>query len=304
MNKNILFLFFAVFFILPAGIGEAFVPQTHHLLHLMIQKIRQPVGLVVYQTRNLMDVSKAAVPEVKTPGINVDPNVEMKTLGTQLIQTNSIALDEKLVYVFPGQFRSDIISGTIDRFYVESDSRFIKVADGGVVSQEKSPVDFYSDPLLYRDHESLARQLVMAGVNTDQVTFQRFDNKICYFIGQSPLNEKEPVGLWIEKERLFPVRYVIEKKGWTIAFHYGKWQQVSKTWYPMQTTIFVDNQLFATIDVRQLELSSGSAPSLFDVNYIQGRYPARDGFRGEGQASSPGIEELDKQIENFRKLYE
>ncbi len=309
MNKNILLFLLAVFFILPPGIGEAFVPQTPHLLHLMIQKIRRPAGLVVHQTRNLMDVSRAAVSEVKTPGTSIDPNldpildtnVEIKALGTQLVGANSIALDEKLVYVFPGKFRSDILSGTMPRFYVESDSRFIKVA-GGVVSQEKSPVDFYSDPLLYRDYESLAQQLILAGVNTDQVTFQRFDNKICYFIGQPPLSQKEPVGLWIEKERLFPVRYVIEKNGWTVAFHYGKWQRVSKTWYPLQTTIFVDNQLFATIDVHQLELSSGSAPALFDVNYIQGKYPARDGFRGEG--ASPPIDELDKQIENFKKLYE
>ena len=277
-----------------SGIGEAFVPQTPHLLHLVIQKIKQPVGMVVHQTRNLMDVSVGSVgAETKT-----ETKAEAKT----------VELEEKLVYVFPGKFRSEMISDVVSRFYVESDSQFVKVADGGIVSREKSPVDFYTDILLYRDHESLARQLHLAGVDTEKVSFQRFDNKICYFIGQPHLDPKESVGLWIEKDSFFPVCYQIKKNGWTVSFHYGNWQRVSRTWYPMETTIFVDNQLFTKIDVRQFELASGFPGALFDVNSIQGRYPVRGGqYREEGQSFSgrpERIDELDQQIENFRKLYE
>lgn len=58
MSKQKILLFsVALFCILLAGKGEAFVPQTPHLLHLMIQKIKQPAGMVVHQTRNVMDVS-------------------------------------------------------------------------------------------------------------------------------------------------------------------------------------------------------------------------------------------------------
>ena len=274
-----------------SGIGEAFVPQTPHLLHLVIQKIKQPVGMVVHQTRNLMDVSA----------------------GSAGAETKTVELEEKLVYVFPGKFRSEIISDVVSRFYVESDSQFVKVADGGIVSLEKSPVDFYTDILLYRDHESLARQLHLAGVDTEKVSFQRFDNKICYFIGQPHLDPKESVGFWIEKDSFFPVRYQIKKNGWTVSFHYGNWQRVSRTWYPMETTIFVDNQLFTKIYVRQFELASGFPGALFDVDSIQGRYPVSGEYREEGQSSpeKPGrperpekIDELDQQIEIFRKLYE
>ncbi len=219
-------------------------------------------------------------------------------------ETKTIQLDEKLIYVLPGKFRSEIISSVVPRFYVESDSQFVKVADGRIVSREKSFVDFYTDILLYRYHDSLLQQLVLAGVDTDRVTFQRFNNKICYFIGQSPLNQKEPKGLWIEKESFFPVRYVIEKNGWTIKFHYENWQRVSKTWYPMQTTIFVDDQLFAKIDVQQFELKSGFPASLFDVNSIQEQYPVSSGNQEDGKEAPGGIDELDKQIEIFKKLYE
>jgi outer membrane lipoprotein-sorting protein len=271
-------------------------------LHLMIKKIKQPAGIVVHQTRNVMGVSaRETQPEAES---ETKPLTKPLTKPESKPEIGPVALDEKLVYLYPGKFRSEIISGTVSRFYVESGSQFVKVADGGIVSREKSPVDFYTDILLYRDHESLSRQLALAGVNTERVTFQRFDNKICYFIGQPPLNQKEMVGLWIDKESLFPIRYVIKKNGWTVSFHYENWQRVSKTWYPMQTTIFVDDQLFTKIVVGQFQLASGFPPALFDVNSIQGRYPVRGGALEEDPGSPEGIDELDRQIEIFRKLYE
>lgn len=295
VRQKIAIFFFAVFCILLPGKGEAFVPQTPHLLQLMIQKIKRPAGMVVHQTRNIMDVSgKEAGPETTT-------ETETKP------ETKMVEVDEKLVYVFPGKFRSDIFSGAVSRFYVESDSQFVKVADGMIVSLKKSPLDFYTDPLLYRDHESLLKQLVLAGVDTQRVTFKRLDNKICYFIGSS-LNQNESAGLWIEKTSLFPVRYVIEKDGWKVAFHYDNWQRVSRTWYPLQITIFVDNQVFAKIDVTQLELESVFPAAFFDVNHIQGQYPAGTNAQENAQEKGPEVpgrfDELDKQMENFRKLYE
>jgi len=283
-NKTALIFFLAVFCILFTGSALAFVPQTPHLLHLVNQKIKEPVGLEVYQVRKVID---------------------SLALGEQGIQTETrtIELDEKLVYDFPGRLRSEILSNKLSRFYVESDSRFIKISDGVAVALEKSPVDFYTDILLYRDHESLLRQLVLAGVDTEKVTFQRLDNKICYFIGHPPAGDpKKFQGLWIEKDSFFPVLYVIKKNTWTIAFHYKNWQRVSKTWYPMEIRIFVDDQLFVDIEVQGFELKSTFSPELFDVDYIQQRYPGKD--RYEDQKASGEIDELEKQIENFRKLYE
>ncbi|MBA3009951.1 MAG: hypothetical protein KKF12_19760 [Proteobacteria bacterium] len=81
---------------LLTGNGEAFVPQTPHLLHQVIQKINRPEGMVVHQTRNVMDASvQEGAP---------------KTIG----------LDEKLVYAFPDKFRSEIVSGRGSRFPLDS----------------------------------------------------------------------------------------------------------------------------------------------------------------------------------------
>jgi outer membrane lipoprotein-sorting protein len=292
MSKQKILFFSALFCLLLAGKGEAFVPQPPHLLHLMIQKIKQPAGMVVHQTRNVMVSGRETGPEAGT-GMESETKTEIKT----------VEVDEKIVYDSSGKFRSDIVSGMVSRFYVESDSQFIKVADGRIVSLKKSPVDFYTDPLLYRDHESLLNQLVLAGVDTQQVTFKRLDNKICYFIGLS-LNQGESSGLWIEKKSLFPIRYVIEQNGWRVSFHYEAWQRVSKTWYPMRITIVVDDQVFTKIEVKRFELESGFPESLFDVNQIQGQYPAATSAQEKGQDVPGRFDELDKQMENFKKLYE
>ena len=72
----------------------------------------------------------------------------------------------------------------------------------------------------------------------------------------------------------------------------------------MRTTIYVDNQLFAKIDVRQIELVSQASQALFDVTVIHSRCPVPGSLR-EGEPGSSGkIDELDQQIEIFKKLYE
>ncbi|MCK5696463.1 MAG: hypothetical protein KAH62_07735 [Desulfobacula sp.] len=269
-------LFFNLFFILVSGTGEAFVPQTLHLLHLVIQKIKQPVGIQAYQTKKILNY---------------------KDTGKGFAE-----LEEKLIYAYPNQLRADIISDTMTSFSVESDFRFVKVMEGVIVSHEKPLVDLYTDILLYRDHESLLNQLDMAGIDTTKVSFQRYNDIICYVIGRSVEKDKPFAGLWIEKESFLPIKYVLEKNGWLVEFFYNKWQRVSKTWYPMQVSIFLDNQLFAMVHVRSFDLKSGFPSSLFDIEHIKQLYPENDPDFFDKNLQE--IDELDKRIEDFKKLYE
>ncbi|MCD4720676.1 MAG: hypothetical protein K8S13_12590 [Desulfobacula sp.] len=269
-------LFFNLSFILASGTGEAFVPQTPHLLHLVIQKIKQPVGIQAYQTKKIL-------------------NYEDSEIGF-------FELEEKLIYSYPKRLRSEIISDTMTSLTVESDFRFVKIMDGVIVSHDKSLVDLYTDILLYRDHESLLDQLAMAGIDTTKVSFQRYNDTICYVIGR-PLEKGKPFsGLWIEKESFLPIKYVVEKNGWMVEFFYNNWQRASKTWYPMQVSIFLDNQLFAMIHVRSFDLKSGFSPVLFDIAHIEQLYPKSDPDPFDENLQQ--ADELDKRIEDFKKLYE
>ncbi len=265
-----------LFFILMPGMGEAFVPQAPHLLHLVVEKIKQPVGIEAFQTK--------------------------KILNYQDKQEGYVELKEKLIHLYPNRLRAEIISDTITSFSVESDFRFVKVKDGVIVSHDKPLVDLYTDILFYRDYESLLNQIIAAGIDTDKVTFKRYNDTICYVIGQSLAKGKSFASLWIEKDTVFPIRYVVEKNDLKVEFLYQNWQRFSKTWYPMQVSIFLDNQLFAMVEVKSLDLKSGFSASLFDIEHIERLYPRND--PGSLDENSKQVDELDKRLEDFKKLYE
>jgi len=70
----------------------------------------------------------------------------------------------------------------------------------------------------------------------------------------------------------------------------------------MQVSIFLDNKLFATVDLRSLDLKSGASQSLFDIGYIERLYPVNNSDPlGE---NTKQVDELDKRLEDFKKLYE
>ena len=268
--------FFVLFSIFMPGNGEAFVPQAPHLLHLVIEKIKQPVGIETFQTKKILNYQ--------------DPDKEV------------IELKERLIYKNPGRVRSEILSDHSISFSVESDLGFVKVVNGVIVTHEKPLADLYTDILFYRDYQSLLNQISLAGVDTGKVTFQRYKDTVCYVIGRSLGKGKPFTSLWIEKDTVFPVKYVVRKNGLLIEFFYHNWKRISRTWYPMQVRIFLDNQLFATVDVQRVDLKSGFPASLFDIEYIQRLYPVND--PDSLDENSKQIDELDKGMENFKKLYE
>ncbi len=256
--------------------GEAFVPQAPHLLHLVIEKIKQPVGIEVSQNKKIINYKDT--------------------------EEGFVQLEEKLYFLYPKKLRSEIISDTMTSFSVESGDGFIKVMNGVMASRDKSPIDYYTDILLYRDHESLLNKLVLAGVDTSVVSFQRYNDIICYVIG-APLERGKPFpSLWIEKGTYLPKKYVVEKNGWKVEFFYNNWQKVSKTWYPMQVSIFLDNQLFAMVDVKSFDLESGFSPELFDIEHIEQLFPQTN--PNPLDENTRQVEELEQQIEDFKKLYE
>ena len=277
MKIRVLSVFFSLFFVLVSGTGEAFVPQAPHLLYMVMEKIKQPVGIQSYQTKEVLDYG-----EGQEGGVT--------------------ELAEKLYFSYPNRFRSQIVSDTRTSFSVESEFKVVKVMDGTIISHEKSLVDHYTDILLYRDYESLLSQLALSGIDTENVSFQRYNETVCYVIG-TPIDTDKPfAGLWIEKESLFPVKYRIEKNGLTAEFFYSNWQRTSKTWYPMQVSIFLDNQLVAMIHTKTIELTSVFPLNLFDIEYIERLYPENlpDSFNDNIRQ----VDELDKRMEDFKKLYE
>jgi len=249
MKKKLLLPFFLLFSFLLSGTSAAFVPEAPHLLYLVMQKIKQPVGIEAFQTKKFFNYENSE-----------DIYVES---------------EEKLIYLFPNKLRSQIISETTTNFYVESDFEYIKISDGAVSSRDKPLVEQYTDILIYRDHETLLTQLDLSGIDTSKVSFQRYDDKICYVIGGSQEKDKNFPGLWIEKETFLPVKYVVEKNSQRVEILYNNWQKVSRTMYPMQIYIFFNDKFFAMIDVKTFDLRSNFSPALFNIDHIESLYPQK-----------------------------
>jgi hypothetical protein len=70
----------------------------------------------------------------------------------------------------------------------------------------------------------------------------------------------------------------------------------------MQVSIFLDNQLFAMVDVRNFRLNLSAPLSLFDIEHIKRLYPVND--PKSLNENSKQVDELDKRLEDFKKLYE
>ena len=270
-----IYIFLILTLLSPAG--EAFVPKTPHLLYLVVEKIRKPAGIQAFQNKKIVNYQDQG------PGY--------------------VEIVERLLYAFPGKFRTDVTSGTVSGFSIETDGQFVKVINDVIVSTQKPMLDAWSDILLYRDYETLAHQLSLSGVDTEKVTFKRYRDTICYVIGGSPSKDEMDSSLWIEKDSFLPLRYVVVKDGWVVEFLYGHWQKFSKTWYPMQISIFFDNQLYALVDVKSVELKKVNPSSMFDVAMVKASYP--DGRDTENdQDGLDQVDELEKSIKDFGKLFD
>ncbi len=133
-------------------------------------------------------------------------------------------------------------------------------------------------------------------------SLQRYGDAVCYVVGDVKTDRAST--FWVDKETFFPVRYLIRKSGRTMDVRYDNWHMVSQSWYPMETRIFMDGELFVQISVDQMELTPKLSPARFDVKKIISRYPRKD-EGGPGKAGhDAGMDNLDKEIETFNKLYD
>ena len=249
MKKKLLLPFFLLFSFLLSGTSAAFVPQAPHLLYLVMQKIKQPVGIEAFQTKKFFNYENS--------------------------ENIYVELEEKLIYLSPNQLRLQNLSEVTTNFYVESDFEFIKISDGTIVSRDKPLVEQYTDILIYRDHETLLTQLDLSGIDTSKVSFQRYDDKICYVIGSSHEKGKNFPGLWIEKETFLPLKYVVEKNSQRVEVLYHNWQKIHRTMYPMQVYIYLNDKFFAMVDVKNIDLRSDFSHALFNIDHIESLYPQK-----------------------------
>ncbi|MCP4115062.1 MAG: outer membrane lipoprotein-sorting protein [Desulfobacteraceae bacterium] len=273
--KNALgFLAVLAAFSLAAGTARAHVLQGPHILDLAVKAIVKPVGLVVQQQTRVAG----------EPGGEDAGNLTEETLW----------------FSFPGKLRAETVEGTPRTIRVWSGNRFAGVEDGVLVSSTPSRADLYTAPLLFRNRESLRHHLEANGVDVTLSSIQRYGDAVCYVVGD--VKNGRASTFWVDKETFFPVKYISFDNGRRVEIRYQNWSKVSRTWYPMEISILVDDLPVSVVNVISFELESGFSASLFDVDHLLNTYPESP---GDESSQEPGraddLESLDPESNLLRQ---
>ena len=259
--------------------ANCYVLQGPHLLDLMIKKYGKAKRLLVSQKLIFYDNSH---------------------------QMGAVKINETLSYVFPEEFRSDILSENTQKIHVVSKGRELTIIDGKIADDFQSVFDIYKDIILYRSRILLQERLNILGVDTSISSLGRFRGKIAYIVGAQYPDESAPQ-VWINKDTFRPFRWIISKKTShgrrdTTEFRYVEWKRFDNNWYPIRIEIYQNNTLLREIVVDHVETNPSFSEDLFDIKQLQSTYMEADQMR-QKQRDSEGLSEVQKTIEDFKKIY-
>ncbi len=225
---------------------QAFMPNCDQLLHMMEKAMGQTSsGFFIQQTK--------IIPELDGSSANQN--------------SSQYSFMEKLTISCPGNLRADILSESNSGYSVESNLQYIKVLNDIIISKSKSIEDHYTDILLCQSEGNLKAMLTLLGMDTARVGYDRCRGKICYAAG-NPDPKNPSTTLWIDHETFLPVRYRLCLNNQTIDFFYENWEKTSKIWYPMHITMYMDDKVITTIEVKHVKrIKETNQPdsSLFDI---------------------------------------
>jgi len=309
----ILGLFFATFF---STIIYAYVLEGSHIIQLMTEHLGQADSLFISQkvvfyniqpqpeSLNQNDSPKTANGAAE----NIDNHqaVSDKTDEAEA-QPRTIELDESLRYVFSEAFRSDSVSDDNQRIFVSRDGQTLTVIDGVISGGGETRFDLYKDLLLYRSREALSERLSSLGVDISVSSLGKFEGQIAFVLGAEYPDESRPQ-LWIGLTAFHPLRMMIPSRTSTystdlLEIRYSQWRKISEMWYPMLTEFIQDGITVRAIEVNDYQINPNFSKDIFDIARLKLEY--RQPVKATtGAGETEGLSEVQKTIEEFKKIFE
>ncbi len=280
-NLIVIIFCLSVFVAVPSA-PHAYVLKGPHILDIMTKRLGRAKSLLVIQ--------KLMMPD------HDDPSVK-----------TTVQVRETLRCLFPTTYRSDIVSDDFKRIRVLSEGRALTVIDEKVVEGYEDRYDRYQDLLLFRSRLLLQNKLPLAGVDITISSVGRFQDKLAYVIGAQYPNETVPQ-IWVNKEAFRPFRWIIEDKADDgakdrLEVRYLEWREVDGIWYPMRIELFRNHTLFRQILVQDIQVNPTLPQKLFDIDYLKTIYPSMAALT-PGQDETDELQDVQKTIEEFKKIYE
>jgi outer membrane lipoprotein-sorting protein len=280
LNKSlVIFLGFALVTCLYTP-TNAYVLPGPYILKLMTQNLGKAKSLLVSQTLAIHDESPQKI---------------------------GVELSETLRYVFPEKFRSDTLSENVIRIHVLSKGKAVTVIDGKIADESDNRYDRYKDILLFKPMEMLKDKLSLLGVDVTVSSLGRFQGKPAYVLGAQYPDETTPQ-VWLDKDTFRPFRWIMTNKAGesqenSIEVRYLEWNKVHHTWYPMRIEFFMAGILVREIHVQNIKVNPSFSKELFDIKHLKSLYPQVAPAEKE-QENKEDLNEVQKTIEDFKKLYE
>jgi hypothetical protein len=224
-----------------------------------------------------------------------------------LVET--IQLDESLKYLFSEAFRSDIVSDSNQRVFVSNQGQAITVIDGVISDTGESQFDVYKDLLLYRSREILSERLTNLGIDISVSSLGKFDGRLALVIGAEFPDQTVPQ-VWIDKETFQPLGIIVfgAKNPYStqtgfLEIRYSNWQQIGKISYPMLIEFIQDGMIVRAIEVDDYQINPNFSKDVFDIARLRSEY--RQSFpTSDPSYESEGLSEVEKTIEEFKKIFE
>ncbi len=279
--KKIALFFLSSFIVVSIVVSvNAYVLQGPHILELMVQNIGQAKGLWVSQKLVCYNNGQ---------------------------QNGTLELYETLKYNFPETFRSDILSDNIQRIQVLSNGLALTIIDGKIAAEPETRLDRYKDLLLYRSRMLLEQRLSLLGVDVTVSSLGRFEGKPAFVLGAQYPDETVPQ-IWFDKDSFRPFRWIVmcqagETHTESFEVRYSGWHQVNRTWYPMHIELFLNDTLVREIKVQDIRVNPSFTGDLFDVELLRSTYSSGSSVE-PGQQKAEDLNEVQKTIEEFKRIYE
>jgi len=280
LNKSlVIFLIVAIVTCLYAP-TNAYVLPGPYILKLMTQNLGKAKSLLVSQTLVIHD---------------------------DTLQKSGVELSETLRYVFPEMFRSDTLSEQVNRIHVLSKGKAVTVIDGKVADESDNRYDRYKNILLFKPGKMLQDKLSLLGVDVTVSSLGRFQGKPAYVLGARYPDETTPQ-VWLDKDTFRPFRWIMTSKPEqsrenSLEVRYLEWQKFRNTWYPMRIEFFMAGILVREIHVQNVKINPSFSKKLFDIKHLKSLYPQGPPAEQE-QENKKDLNEVQKTIEDFKKLYE
>jgi len=316
LKKNAGCIFAFAILALFSSIVRAYVLEGPHILQLMTEKMGQAKSLFVSQ--RVIFYNLQAQRELPTENVGPEGSKDAADFTNfqqeqpadsenPSVQPAVIQLEESLRYLFSEAFRSDIVSADNQRIFVFRDGQALTVIDGVISGVGETRFDLYKDLLLYRSRERLCERLLQLGIDVAISSLGRFEGHLAFVVGAEYPDETRPQ-VWIEMKTFRPLRMLIpgssslDNPGF-LEIRYSRWQEIGKIWYPMRIEFMQDDKIVRAIEVNDYQIDRHFAKDVFDIARLKQQYRQATATP-DRPAENEGLSEVQKTIEEFKKIFE